>query len=264
MYGKQVDKTVDTLCFEDRHCMVLVLGVGLLGSRSGPFVGRASRSAADSTPPFRTPSSSASTLTAAPGFTTPPWASTGQASSPNRLTFSIAHQMRDLQAISMLRGAASMQPVMEQWHHERQAANVVLVLINKICVAAGCGLAAVYMSWSAAEYLYMLLLLNRTRLPPQALFIIRYHKVSFGDLVASACQPRRERAPEGKDLAIPDRRSKCSSWRSTTRQRTTRSCRRPTSAACLGWTSSAGSRRTSACRWRALCKGVRFASTTTA
>jgi inositol oxygenase len=39
-----------------------------------------------------------------------------------------------------------------------------------------CGLQHVYMSWSAAEYLYLLLLLNNTSLPNEALFIIRYQK----------------------------------------------------------------------------------------
>ena len=46
----------------------------------------------------------------------------------------------------------------------------------------GQGLASVFMSWSAAEYLYMLLLLNRTLLPPQALFVIRYQKVSLSSM----------------------------------------------------------------------------------
>lgn len=32
----------------------------------------------------------------------------------------------------------------------------------------GCGLAAVYMSWSAYEYLYLILLKNKTALPPVA------------------------------------------------------------------------------------------------
>ena len=40
----------------------------------------------------------------------------------------------------------------------------------------GCGLQAVCMSWSAAEYLYMVLAMNRTRLPPEALFVLRYQK----------------------------------------------------------------------------------------
>ncbi|CAL5229986.1 g13419 [Coccomyxa viridis] len=39
-----------------------------------------------------------------------------------------------------------------------------------------CGLAAVLMSWSASEYLYMVLILNRTRLPPEALFLIRHQR----------------------------------------------------------------------------------------
>jgi hypothetical protein len=29
------------------------------------------------------------------------------------------------------------------------------------------------MSWSAAEYLYLMLLLNETSLPPEALFLVR-------------------------------------------------------------------------------------------
>jgi inositol oxygenase len=37
----------------------------------------------------------------------------------------------------------------------------------------GCGLRNVYMSWGAAEYLYMLLVLNQTQLPEEALFMIR-------------------------------------------------------------------------------------------
>ncbi|GAB4821790.1 hypothetical protein N2152v2_008836 [Parachlorella kessleri] len=40
----------------------------------------------------------------------------------------------------------------------------------------GCGLNSVYMSWSAAEYLYMVLLKNKVQLPPEALFVIRYHR----------------------------------------------------------------------------------------
>jgi inositol oxygenase len=38
----------------------------------------------------------------------------------------------------------------------------------------GCGLRNVYMSWGAAEYLYMLLVLNQTALPEEALFMIRW------------------------------------------------------------------------------------------
>lgn len=40
----------------------------------------------------------------------------------------------------------------------------------------GCGLSSVCMSWSGAEYLYMVLARNRTLLPPEALFLIRYQK----------------------------------------------------------------------------------------
>ena len=36
-----------------------------------------------------------------------------------------------------------------------------------------CGLKNVFMSWSAAEYMYLMLLLNDTRLPLEALFLIR-------------------------------------------------------------------------------------------
>jgi inositol oxygenase len=41
-----------------------------------------------------------------------------------------------------------------------------------------CGLANVFMSWSAAEYLYLVLVLNQTCLPPEALFVLR-HQRSF-------------------------------------------------------------------------------------
>ena len=37
----------------------------------------------------------------------------------------------------------------------------------------GCGMQNVFMSWSASEYLYLMLLLNDTGLPKEALFIIR-------------------------------------------------------------------------------------------
>lgn len=36
-----------------------------------------------------------------------------------------------------------------------------------------CGLRNVYMSWGAAEYLYMLLVLNQTQLPEEALSMLR-------------------------------------------------------------------------------------------
>ncbi|KAJ7534959.1 hypothetical protein O6H91_12G012400 [Diphasiastrum complanatum] len=39
----------------------------------------------------------------------------------------------------------------------------------------GCGLDKVQMSWGHDEYLYQVLKCNNTTLPPQALFIIRYH-----------------------------------------------------------------------------------------
>lgn len=38
----------------------------------------------------------------------------------------------------------------------------------------GCGLKSVFMSWSACEYLYMVLVLNGTKLPDEALFVLRY------------------------------------------------------------------------------------------
>lgn len=39
-----------------------------------------------------------------------------------------------------------------------------------------CGLESVFMSWQANEYLFLLLLLNETKLPPAALFILRHQK----------------------------------------------------------------------------------------
>lgn len=41
---------------------------------------------------------------------------------------------------------------------------------------ANCGLGSVYMSWSACEYLYIVLLLNGSKLPKEALALIRYYK----------------------------------------------------------------------------------------
>lgn len=41
---------------------------------------------------------------------------------------------------------------------------------------ARCGLQNVYMSWGGPEYLYLVLLLNQTTLPPEAMAIIRYQK----------------------------------------------------------------------------------------
>jgi len=41
---------------------------------------------------------------------------------------------------------------------------------------SGCGLGAVCMSWSGAEYLYMVLAMNKTCLPAEALFMLRYQK----------------------------------------------------------------------------------------
>ena len=39
-----------------------------------------------------------------------------------------------------------------------------------------CGLRSVFMSWSAPEYLYMMLALNKTQLPREALWLLRYQK----------------------------------------------------------------------------------------
>jgi inositol oxygenase len=39
-----------------------------------------------------------------------------------------------------------------------------------------CGLRSVFMSWSSAEYLYMMLALNKTDLPREALWLVRYQK----------------------------------------------------------------------------------------
>jgi inositol oxygenase len=39
----------------------------------------------------------------------------------------------------------------------------------------GCGLDNVMMSWGHDEYMYQVMKSNNTTLPPQALFIVRYH-----------------------------------------------------------------------------------------
>ena len=51
----------------------------------------------------------------------------------------------------------------------------------------GCGLQNVFMSWSASEYLYLMLLLNDTSLPREALFIIRLVSAGQGGGVFSEC-----------------------------------------------------------------------------
>ena len=61
----------------------------------------------------------------------------------------------------------------------------------------GCGLTSVCMSWSGSEYLYMVLARNRTLLPPEALFLIRYQK--FGALL-------RPGQPYGELLSNFDKR----------------------------------------------------------
>lgn len=42
----------------------------------------------------------------------------------------------------------------------------------------GCGLENVYFTWSSAEYMFTMLLLNDSSLPPEALFLIRYQRFS--------------------------------------------------------------------------------------
>lgn len=50
----------------------------------------------------------------------------------------------------------------------------------------GCGMAALQMSWTAAEYLHLVLSLNRTSLPPAALFLIRYQQVPLSCSVCTS------------------------------------------------------------------------------
>jgi inositol oxygenase len=60
--------------------------------------------------------------------------------------------------------------------------------------APRCGLTTVLMSWSAAEYLYLVLIKNRTVLPPEALFVVRHQKFAallrpgqpYGELLSPA------------------------------------------------------------------------------
>lgn len=52
-----------------------------------------------------------------------------------------------------------------------------------------CGLQSVYMSWSGPEYLYMVLAMNKTQLPAEALFLIRNQKFRS---VLKPCQPYHE------------------------------------------------------------------------
>ncbi len=57
------------------------------------------------------------------------------------------------------------------------------------------------MSWSAAEYLYMVLLKNKAALPPEALFVVRYHRCAV---------LLRPGAPYAELLSEADRR--CLPW----------------------------------------------------
>jgi len=90
-----------------------------------------------------------------------------------------------------------------------------------------CGLKNVFMSWGAAEYLYLVLVLNNTALPPEALFLLRFSKfVSLtrpGSAYRLLLSPedelllpllhdfqraivyRRVAIPEGLALQVPDR-----------------------------------------------------------
>lgn len=64
--------------------------------------------------------------------------------------------------------------------------------------SAGCGLHNVYMSWSASEYLYMVLLLNETKLPSEALFLLRYQR--FASLTRPNCSYLQLLSPEDEEM----------------------------------------------------------------
>ena len=53
-----------------------------------------------------------------------------------------------------------------------------------------CGFRSVFMSWSGAEYLYMMLALNKTGLPREALWLLRYQK--FKSLLKPGARAYRE------------------------------------------------------------------------
>jgi inositol oxygenase len=63
-----------------------------------------------------------------------------------------------------------------------------------------CGLQSVYMSWSGPEYLYMVLAMNKTQLPPEALFLIRNQKFRS---VLKPCQPYHELMSDWDKQQLP-------------------------------------------------------------
>lgn len=63
----------------------------------------------------------------------------------------------------------------------------------------GCGLHEVNLSWSAAEYLYLVLYLNGTDFPGEALYCIRYQR--FDSMVAGAYKPLM--SPEVLETTYP-------------------------------------------------------------
>lgn len=66
------------------------------------------------------------------------------------------------------------------WHDQGDMPNAAAVRAWA-CAQTGvyqprCGLRNVFMSWGAQEYLYLVLVLNNTALPPEALFMLRFAK----------------------------------------------------------------------------------------
>ena len=78
----------------------------------------------------------------------------------------------------------------------------------------GCGLSSVCMSWSGAEYLYMVLARNRTALPAEALFLIRYQKFAavlrsgqpYGELLSQSDRAMLPMLEKFRDLATYKRK----------------------------------------------------------
>jgi inositol oxygenase len=74
----------------------------------------------------------------------------------------------------------------------------------------GCGLSSVCMSWSGAEYLYMVLARNRTQLPAEALFLIRYQKFAavlrpgqpYGELLSQFDRSMLPMLEKFRELAV--------------------------------------------------------------
>ena len=180
-----------------------------MGSRCGLCTARAFQSAARSPPPCRAPTASQPTLTGGGGCTAPPAVSSCPAdpasaqSSVGWLPEAVPEQWPWPESRHCgWSDAATLSPLdptdtCDSDSCCRQRCGLEWPLATGSswpCLAAGvyspgCGLASVAMSWTAAEFLHLLLSLNGSCLPPAALFLVRYQQVCLTRLRLSTLRP---------------------------------------------------------------------------